>query len=235
MFESIKFEHKKFIDKAKKIDKKVDLKNFNNAKNMKDLLISPLYAGLVISALVFIPIYYSIMSDNMGFFTGVLVLLLTAILGTIWSLFVLNSRMKCFSYIKLKKIIKDDNYEMLEYIGNIQVIYTSTSINTKSNLDDDLRKNETTTNGRKLIVEDQTFYLSDQVYLQLLFDKQIKLYFIKNNDKCILYDYERILNEKSNKNNCNNKPKVEWYGIVLIVMFILMILIFPILGKLGLM
>lgn len=57
MVESVNFDYKKFIDKSKKLEDKINLKDSKNVKNQRELLISPLYAGFVITGMFGIPIY----------------------------------------------------------------------------------------------------------------------------------------------------------------------------------
>ena len=156
------------------------------------------------------------------------------LLSTIFCLFVLSTKVKIILYIKLKKIMRS-NYELYEYNGDIKAIYVSQKYRKRSSLDEPLSWSGPITNGIKLIVEDQTFYLNEKVYYQLMFDKQIKLYFLKKDNECVLYDCERISNEKSPKNVGKYKQNIPTMIIVAIVVFMLMILLLPILAKLGLM
>lgn len=149
------------------------------------------------------------------------------ILSTIVCLFLLSTKMKVMSYIKLKKIMKS-NYELYEYNGDIKAIFISQRYRTRGSFDESLDWSGPTTNGIKLIIEDQTFYLNEKVYYQLMFDKQITLYFLKTGDQCVLYDYKRILNENSTKNVEIYKQRIPKLIIVAIVMFVLMLLVFSI-------
>lgn len=129
-------------------------------------------------------------------------------------------------------MIKNNNYEVYKYTGDIKAIYVSQKYNPRRNLDDNLNNGKVTSDGIKLIIEDQTFYLLKKVYYRLKFDKQITLYFIKKDNKYIFYDYERILNKNSSEEDCDiQKEKVPKLCIVAIIAFILMILILPLIYK----
>lgn len=191
MIQGIKFDYNKIINKAEKIDKKVDLKS-KNVKYMKKLPLGAFYCGLIVTLLVSGPVLTEVFISDMSLLTAILILLSVLIILTVWCLAIVAGKMNVVSYIKLKKIIKNNDYEVYKYLANIQAKYISKGFNTRSSLDYPMGWTGETTNGIKLIIDNQEIYLDGKTYKEIMFDKEIILYFAKKDDVCILYDYERI-------------------------------------------
>lgn len=194
MIESVKFDYKKIIDKANKINKEIDF-NSSNIKYLKKAPLGFIYAGLVIAAFMAVGVIPSVIVGDMELSTGIIVLLLSVIIVAIYGIAVVSGKMKVMSYNILKKIVKTGKYEIYEYKAEIQSAYQATKLNTRQNLDTDLSWTGVRENGNKIIVDNQTIYLDQKVYKQIMFDKQIILYFAKKDDLCILFDYARIENK----------------------------------------
>lgn len=231
MYESKNFNYKNIINKSQKVDKKVNL-NTKHIKENKEILIAPLYGGTAITIIIGIVIYYNAIAGLVELKTILITIISILILASLYCFFILNGKMNALSFLKLKKMIKNNNYEVYKYTGDIKAIYVSQKYNPRRSLGDNLNNGEVTSDGIKLIIEDQTFYLLEKVYYRLKFDKQITLYFIKKDNKYIFYDYERILNKNSSEEDCDiPKEKVPKLCIVAIIAFILMILILPLIYK----
>lgn len=235
MIQGSNFDFKSIILKSEKVNKKIDF-NSNNVKNLKKVMFSLLYVGgLSIACIIGIVLYYDLMVGKIDFKTSLIIFISTIIFGTIFCSLVLSNMMEVFSYYKLKKISKKNDYEVYKYTGDIQAIYTSTYIEKRMSLDDDLTSGVgyEKTNGIILMIENQKIYLLKDVYQRIIFDKKITLYFAKRNNLCVLYNYERILNENSILSYVKPKNNTPVLVIVALIMFGIMILILPILSKLG--
>lgn len=236
MIQGSNFDFKSIILKSEKVNQKIDF-NSNNVKNLKKVMFGLLYiGGLSIACVIGIVLYYDFMVGRMDLKTALIIFLATIIFGTIFCSLVLSNRMEVFSYYKLKKISKNNDYEVYKYTGDIQAIYSSTYIEKRMSLEDDLISSigDEKTNGIILMIENQKIYLLEDIYQRINFDKKITLYFAKRNNLCVLYDYERILNENSVLNYVKPKNNTPVIVIVALIMFGIMIIILPILGKFGL-
>ena len=191
--------------------------------------------GLSIACIIGIILYYDFMAGRIELKTSLIIFISTILFGTIYCSLALSKSMEIFSYYKLKKISKKNDYEVYKYTGDIQAIYISTYIEKRMSLDDDLISGtgDEKTNGIILMIENQKIYLLKDVYQRIIFDKKITLYFAKRNNLCVLYNYERILNENSILNYVKPKNNTPVLVIVALIMFGIMILILPILSKLG--
>lgn len=237
MIQGSNFDFKSIIIKSKKVKKKIDF-NSANVKNLKKSMFGLLYVGgLSIACIIGITIYYDFISEMIDLKTAITRFILILVLGTIFCSFVLSNKMEIFSYYKLKKISKKNDYEVYKYTGDIQAIYTSTYNEKRMDLDDDLVSSvgDSKTNGFILLIENQKIYLLEHIYQEIRFDKKITLYLAKRNNLCILYDYERILNENRIMNYTKPKQNIPYIIIAVLVMFGIMILILPILSRFGLM
>lgn len=236
MIQGSNFDFKSIILKSEKVNQKIDF-NSNNVKNLKKVMFGLLYiGGLSIACVIGIVLYYDFMVGRMDLKTALIIFLATIIFGTIFCSLVLSNRMEVFSYYKLKNISKKNDYEVYKYTGDIQAIYSSTYTEKRMSLDDDLISGtgDEKTDGIILMIENQKIYLLEDIYQRIKFDKKITLYFTKRNNLCVLYDYERILNENSVLNYVKPKNNTPVIVIVALIMFGIMIIILPILGKFGL-
>lgn len=236
MIQGSNFDFKSIILKSEKVNQKIDF-NSNNVKNLKKVMFGLLYiGGLSIACVIGIVLYYDFMVGRMDLKTALIIFLATIIFGTIFCSLVLSNRMEVFSYYKLKNISKKNDYEVYKYTGDIQAIYSSTYTEKRMSLDDDLISGtgDEKTDGIILMIENQKIYLLEDIYQRIKFDKKITLYFAKRNNLCVLYDYERILNENSVLNYVKPKNNTPVIVIVALIMFGIMIIILPILGKFGL-
>lgn len=236
MIQGSNFDFKSIILKSEKVNQKIDF-NSNNVKNLKKVMFSLLYiGGLSIACIIGIVLYYDFMAGIIDLKTALIIFLATIIFGTIFCSLVLSNRMEIFSYYKLKKISKKNDYEVYKYTGDIQAIYSSTYTEKRMSLDDDLISGtgDEKINGIILMIENQKIYLLKDIYQRIKSDKKITLYFAKGNNLCVLYDYERILNKNSILNYVKPKNNAPVLVIVTLIMFGIMILILPILSKFGL-
>ena len=195
MIQGIKFDYNKIINKAQKTDKKVYLKS-KNVKYMKKLPLGAFYCGLVVALFISVPIFANCFTGDMSLLTAILLILSVIIIATVFCLSIVAGRMNVLSYVKLKKITKNNDYEVYKYLANIQAKYIAKKFITRGSLETPLSWTGEITNGIKLIIYNQEIYLDEKTYKEIMLDKEIILYFAKKNDDCILYDYERIIDKK---------------------------------------
>lgn len=91
--------------------------------------------GLSIACIIGIILYYGFMAGRIELKTSLIIFISTIIFGTIYCSLVLSKRMEIFSYYKLKKISKKNDYKVYKYTGDIQAIYISTYIEKRMSLD----------------------------------------------------------------------------------------------------
>jgi len=197
MIQGIKFDYEKIVNKAERVNKQIDFKS-GNVKYMKKLPLGAIYCGLIVAIFAAFPVFAEVYTNDMSLLLAALILLSVILIVAAFGISVVAGKMNILAYYKLKKISKDNNYEVYKYLANIQAVYQSTKKRTKSGFDDDLvyASSEIETNGNKLIIENQEIYLDSKVYENIMFDKKIILYLAKKDDICILYDYERIPDSK---------------------------------------
>jgi len=227
MYASKNFDFKSIIEKSKKIDTKIDF-NSTNVKRLKKNIISTLNIGFVIACIIGIGLYYEAMVGNLEWLKAIQIFLLIMIFGAIFSIIKVSSKMKFLSYLTLKKISKKE-YEIYEYKADIQAIYVASQLVTRDNLDYPMGWTGPKQNGIVMIIDNQRIYLTEKNYELLQRDKQIILYIAKYLNSYVLYDFKRVLNENSIQNYTKKKNNVPTIAIVAIIIFIIMILLFPVL------
>lgn len=233
MYTSKNFDFKSIIKKSKKIDTKINF-NSNNVKGLKKNIISTLNIGFVIACIFGIGLYYEAMAGDLEWLTAILIFFIIMILGAIFSIIKVSSKMNFLSYFTLKKLSKKE-YEIYEYKADIQAIYIATQLVTRNNLDYPMEWTGPQKNGIVMVIDNQKIYLTENNYELLKIDKQIILYIAKYLNSYVLYDFKRVVNENSVQNYIKKKNNVPTIVIIAIIMFVIMILLFPVLYKLGLM
>lgn len=133
----------------------------------------------VVALFVAIPILVNLFTSDMSLLTAILIILSVIVIVTVYALAIVAGKMNVASYIKLKSIIKSNDYEVYKYLANIQAKYIAKALKTRTSLDEPLSWEGETTNGIKLIIDNQEIYLDGKTYKEIMFDKEIILYFAK--------------------------------------------------------
>lgn len=186
MIASTQFNYQAILKHSKKVDKKIET---NNIIFLKKTPYSAMNTGLFIAVLVFICSLVGIFSGSMNIIEAVFAAFFVFLLVSFFSFRSLSKKMDVKSYQKIKKLQKGKP-EIFQYKANIDGIYDSIGVSANTNVKYDVPKRK---NGMYiLIVDSQKIYLNRETYEEIKDDKKIYLYFLKKNNLCVLYDYERI-------------------------------------------
>lgn len=208
MIQSENFDFNEIEKNLKKSDKIIDFKS-KNMKIIKNLSFGFIYVALFFFAILFfggliaiivdIPQIDNIVMQILKLFLGLL--FISLVMGIIFMKFSFKGKVNLQIYHKLKKISKRD-YEVYKYTANIGAFYNSTSVEYRSNSSKDIdsdvtfQKRYIKSNGNILLVDDQKIYVDNLVYDEIKYDKQINLYFAKYENEYILFDFERVMENK---------------------------------------
>ncbi len=187
MIQGAQFDHRGFLQNAIRVNRPIDFTRPNVAL-LKSTVSSVIYCGLVIGVICLIPFLIAFIMDEASLLSLLVSLFGAAIIGSIVCYFLLSARLDVTAYFKLKQIAQSPNYQVYRYQTEIKSIYQAAR---KVYREESVSGRERST-GFILRMEGQKIYLDKKDFETIMFDKEIILYFAKNEEHCVLYDYERV-------------------------------------------